>query len=151
VELYKGSVFNNADLDDEHTRILNNLDQFKNCVNDIYFSPKLAAALLAALLSNLDEHFRHEETLMNETRYSHAESHTMEHENLMTTARELSKGFLSGPSQIEGGIVYDFLNEWLINHSVRADCVVGNYFQAHQERPTQDNVPDQVYAFALQA
>lgn len=121
------------ELDAEHRNVFRIVEELRTAV-EAPGTGERVQALLSELLSDMDEHFRHEERLMREARYPSFEWHRQQHE----TARKRVKEF--GRQQPEGNpealsTLLDFLCNWLREHTSLTDrmmcAYVRNYRRAH--------------------
>ncbi len=122
------NVFNHEELDAEHDKIQWQLDALKEIV-ETDFSEERFSKGIDSLMTMLEEHFGHEEFYMREKKYESIKFHTDQHANLCTVVEELHNKFKKNPSEAEAKIIFGFINEWLISHTIQADVIAGNFLK----------------------
>jgi hemerythrin len=78
------------------------------------------AEILDELIDYTVEHFQTEEKLFEEHNYPEYDMHKKEHDDLTKKVLELQTQFGEGSATISFEVL-DFLNDWLLNHTLHSD------------------------------
>lgn len=84
-----------------------------------------ACQVLDDLLTYAQEHFNHEEALMNEIRYPDKDEHVMEHKLLIYHLRKLYYR-CAGGDRVTNEDLDIFLDQWMARHILTADLDLAN-------------------------
>lgn len=85
--------------------------------------------ILDELVTYTATHFRREETLMQQIRYAAASEHQAAHEALVKQVQDLQNRFKAGSIALSLD-VFKFLGDWLRNHIMTHDKLLGVAAQA---------------------
>jgi hemerythrin-like metal-binding protein len=113
------------EIDEDHRRLV---DLF-NILNRAVAQGDAAdyiEAVMEELLSCTAWHFRHEERLMLKYGYAGLPAHKAEHEELITSAKELQQKLLQQGKAVSSEDIA-FLGHWLTGHILGTDKDLGSY------------------------
>jgi len=108
-----------ASIDEQHKRLV----MIVNDLHDAMLRREGRQALertFAELTDYMDEHFAHEESLLDAHDYPDAEAHRTEHEQLAHKVDELRRQFEAGRATITVEVM-EFLRDWFRSHIVVSD------------------------------
>lgn len=83
---------------------------------------------LAELIDYTDYYFSAEQTAFTEFDYPEKDRHIMQHEALLSKARELQSGLKYGQSVLTNEVL-DFLQDWVMNHIPKTDKKYSEFFK----------------------
>ena len=83
---------------------------------------------LAEFIDYTDYHFSAEQTAFTEFDYSDKDRHIMQHDALLSKARELQSGLESDQSVLTNEVL-DFLQDWVTNHILKTDKNYSVFFK----------------------
>lgn len=112
------------EVDDDHHRLVDLFNLLNHAViegNDARY----IGIVLEELVNCTAWHFSHEERLMLKNGYGDFESHKEEHEELLSSARELQQQQADGRPISDEDI--EFLEHWLTAHILTTDMKMGAY------------------------
>lgn len=122
-------AFGLPDIDFEHKQLFNNIN---NIIELKDLGPGLEIAVqvhLEFLVKYVDQHFKAEEEMFDQTDYPHKEEHKRAHEALKNTVFQFQERILKGDTQA----LDDFIpvaKNWLVNHINKVDRAYVEYCQA---------------------
>lgn len=87
--------------------------------------------LLRALSATLEEHFAHEERLMEATRYSSLQWHTGQHNAARRRVQECAGRVEAGEAKAASELL-DYLGHWIRDHIAVADRMMGAHVRNHR-------------------
>lgn len=90
-----------------------------------------------ALYHYVREHFKAEEALMKLYNYSDYEEHVKEHDLLSKRLNEISSGIIRGA--IGPNDVMKFMRNWLLNHILGRDILLGDFLRQQHDSTSQKN------------
>ena len=88
----------------------------------------IVGAVLVELIDHTGDHFKREETLMQEIGFPGYEAHKLEHALLMNKVNNLHRQFMDGRRDVAIE-VWAFLQKWLISHILNSDMELGRYIR----------------------
>jgi len=113
------------EVDDDHHRLVDLFNLLNHAVNE-GSDARYIGIVMEELVNCTAWHFSHEERLMLKYGYGDFESHKAEHEELLSSARELQQ-----QRQADGRPITDedigFLEHWLTAHILTTDMKMGAY------------------------
>ena len=113
------------EIDEDHRRLVDLYNLLNHAVAE-RAAPEYLAALLEELINCTVWHFSHEERLMLQHRYAGYAEHKSEHQELVTSVRQLQKKILeSGGFDADADL--EFLGGWLTGHILANDMKMGSY------------------------
>lgn len=113
------------EIDEDHRRLVDLFNILNRSVEEGE-SAEYIEAVLEELISCTVWHFRHEERLMLKYGYEDLAEHRTEHRDLIESARELQRKFLSDGKAVSSEDI-EFLEHWLTGHILGADMQLGSY------------------------
>lgn len=115
-----------SSLDDEHRRLVSLLNDFQDaCAAGR--GPQAAFGALNALVRYAEEHFAHEQDLMDEHGYPERLRHRAEHERFLRRVFELA-GEVDADAERGAEEVLEFIKTWLLEHVLGSDRRYGAFF-----------------------
>lgn len=97
-----------------------------------------------ALFHYVKEHFAAEEAIMKQYRYADYDEHVNEHALLSKRLDEINSGVIRG--DIGPGEVMRFMRNWLLNHILGRDILLGDYLRQQQESAVRKVTQDITHA-----
>ena len=117
----------NATIDQQHEYLFDLANQIVDPDND---QQKTYHNVLA-LYHYVREHFKDEELLMQQCRYSGYAEHVKEHELLTRRLDEISSGIIGGETGPNDVMV--FMRNWLLDHILGKDILLGEFLRRQNE------------------
>ena len=99
------------EMDDEHHALFNGLDRLETILRDVRDREQIRAEL-HALVAFANEHFSHEETLMENIGFHGLATHRAEHRRLSAELAELAEH----THRVGAALTIRFLRDWFIGH-----------------------------------
>jgi hemerythrin len=93
-------------------------------------------ALLMALVSAADEHFRHEERRMQAAHYGSYKWHKQQHDSVRKRAKTVLRKVAKGETGA-ALLLLDFISSWLKDHMAVADRMMGAYLRNYERQHTR--------------
>jgi hemerythrin-like metal-binding protein len=90
---------------------------------------EILGGILASLIQYTQYHFSAEERLMQAKKYPDYPKHLIEHQKLTHTVVEFKQQFDAGNKTLTIPTM-EFLQNWLVNHILHTDIVLGKYLSA---------------------
>jgi hemerythrin len=87
--------------------------------------------LLHGLMAAVEDHFAHEERLMQASHYTSCGWHKQQHDAVRKRAGECSQRIANGDSRA-ASLFLAFLSSWLRDHMAVADRMMGAHLRNHQ-------------------
>ena len=122
----------NMELDREHEQILEMVRRLE--ASSAENRTAVAREVLCDLLSYTEHHFRHEESLFQDTDYPAAASHAEEHRLLSAKVRQI----IADEEYVHPDSLSDMLEDWVVRHIVEVDQGYVDYLEAKAK--TEDPV-----------
>ncbi len=113
------------EVDDDHHRLVDLFNLLNHAVNE-GSDARYIGIVMEELVNCTAWHFSHEERLMLQHNYVDFESHKAEHEELLSSARELQQQLQSDGRPISDEEI-EFLEHWLTAHILTTDMKMGAY------------------------
>lgn len=114
----------NAFMDSDHRHLIGLLNKLHIAIGEGKSQDVLGAAL-HDLVDYTREHFKREETLMQDMHYDGFPEHQQAHRRLMTELLQMQKNFMAGETRLALDLLqflFDrFLFEWLVEHTATLD------------------------------
>jgi hemerythrin len=117
------------EIDAEHRAIFEAGQQVQQAIES-GASPEQIKPLLEALMSCAEDHFRHEERLMQEARYSGFEWHKGQHDGVRRRMRHFVAALENGQADAPQ-LLLEYLAEWLDDHTALTDRMMGATLRNH--------------------
>lgn len=99
------------EMDDEHLALFDSLDRLESILRGVHDREQIRAEL-HALVAFANEHFSHEEKLMENVAFSGLENHRAEHRRLSAELAELA----GHTHRVGAALTIRFLRDWFIGH-----------------------------------
>lgn len=116
----------NDEIDADHEKLIDLLNSLVSSV-EAGSGLDVVRAELEHLMTETENHFRHEERIMTQANYPELGYHQRIHEALMKEIREFHSE-LAGGTEI-GPEITDFIRNWLVSHIMESDKQLGGYLQ----------------------
>ncbi len=87
--------------------------------------------ILRALIAHSEDHFKHEERLMQSTRYMSGAWHKQQHDTARKRLRTFMRAIAAGKLE-NGQPLLDFLGTWMQDHIGVADSMLGAYLRNYE-------------------
>jgi hemerythrin len=116
-------------IDSEHQNLFDLINEFHDKCASGDPHPD-SANVLNKLVAYAEEHFKHEEVLMEANAYPRLEHHREQHAVLFTAIFKLHERFAANPSALDAG-TRNFLQHWLLDHILKDDMDFRD-FRIHQ-------------------
>ncbi len=113
------------EVDDDHHRLVDLFNLLNHAVNE-GSDARYIGIVMEELVNCTAWHFSHEERLMLKHGYGDFESHKAEHEELLSSARELQQQRQADGRPISNEDI-EFLEHWLTAHILTTDMKMGAY------------------------
>ncbi len=120
------------ELDADHKKLLALLNDLKKAM-DAGDAHDALGRVLAGLKLYMSFHFAHEEELFRQLEYPDYEAHCREHQAFADAVEELHRDFRVRASDALPRQAFDFLKNWLYEHSLGADRAFASYLKANPE------------------
>ena len=117
----------NPTIDRQHRRLLQQMERLFMAVAEGRKKGETERALML-LGEYVDDHFRNEETLMEETGYPRLAEHRVIHEDLRSQVQAMVTSFLDNPEPLPAAVI-DFLVNWLKNHLGNEDRMLAAHLR----------------------
>ena len=117
------------EVDDEHKEIFEQVSAVHSAVAGGAASSRIQA-LSERLLTEIVDHFAHEERLMRAARYSGMRWHKRQHDNARKRVGQFMAGMNEGDSEAAPAMV-EYLSSWLRDHTRLADRMMGAALRNH--------------------
>jgi hemerythrin len=106
-------------IDTEHRNLFALINEFhdKCAGGDLHAE---SANVLNKLVAYAEEHFKHEEVLMESNAYPRLDHHREQHAALYTSIFEVNERFAANPRALDAG-TRSFLKHWLLDHILKDD------------------------------
>ena len=117
------------EFDSDHKELINILNRLWEA-NKENRGHEAIAAVLGELVNYTVHHFADEEKMFDRWDFPGKIAHKEKHRDLIATAAKVQKQFLQEKLENVPDAVFDFLQEWLVNHILREDALYGHYFNA---------------------
>jgi len=119
-------------LDKEHQELVRQINLLCDAIRDKR-GDELLDETLTALVDYTEEHFQHEEKLMQEYGFPGLAAHQQIHQQLRDTVREMKQKHAAGTEGLAQEL-YKFLRGWLIGHIVEVDKQYGAFLESRGGR-----------------
>lgn len=114
-----------AAVDTEHRKLVELIEAMHTSIRDK--EPKeTVAQVIKELVEYTQDHFKNEETLMQNVQYPEIDEHKVEHQILIEEVAVYKERLLDSFPEVRQDF-YRFLREWLINHILESDKKFGAY------------------------
>jgi hemerythrin len=113
------------EIDDDHRKLVNLFNILNHSVTE-GAAEDYVEAVLEELINCTAWHFSHEERLMLKYGYEGLDEHKTEHQDLISSARELQQKYLQ-MGKLEEKEDLEYLEHWLTEHILTADMRLGSY------------------------
>lgn len=123
------------EMDSEHQKLLNHMNELINTLNQRADTQQVQAAF-TKMAEFAIEHFKHEEEFMEKTGYPDLASHRKVHENLINRVNKIGQSLSTG--QIDPIEIISFLKSWLFTHILGVDTKYGQHYK--ESHPTNRKV-----------
>lgn len=107
-----------------------------NAFHDAYASGQCARDLsivLTRLVAYAEQHFQHEEALMQREHYPRLAHHKLQHEKLYATIYELNEKLAAELVSVDRETMR-LLRHWLVDHILQEDLLIGDFLKARAAR-----------------
>ena len=119
-----------SEVDAEHRAIVQAAGELHQAIRDGASSERLLD-LLRALSATMEEHFVHEERLMQASRYASLEWHTGQHNTARRRVQEFAGRVEAGDPKAASQLL-DYLAHWVRDHIAVADRMMGAHVRNHR-------------------
>ena len=116
-------------LDADHEELLDLLNALDGAVGQAAGHDAITRKL-DELIARTEEHFRHEEQMMDRARYPQAEHHKLVHRALEEEIRAFRQDHIAGTDI--GPEIAEFIKRWLISHIIESDKHLGGYLEGRR-------------------
>jgi len=113
------------EIDEDHSKLINLFNILNHSITEGAATDYIAA-VLEELINCTVWHFSHEERLMLKYGYDAFEEHKADHQDLVTSVRELQQKFLQ-TGKLDDKEQLEFLERWLTEHILVADIRLGSH------------------------
>ena len=121
-------------IDAEHHTLFDLINEFHDkCAGGDPHPDSLA--VLSKLIAYAEEHFSHEEGLMQANAYPRLEHHREQHAALVNAIFKLNERFAANPIALDAG-TRNFLQHWLLDHILKDDMDFRD-FRVHQSEQAE--------------
>jgi hemerythrin len=117
------------EIDDEHKEIFEQVSAIQRALAGGAASPRIQA-LSQRLLTEMVNHFAHEERLMRAARYSAMRWHKRQHDNARKRAGQFTARINDGDNEA-GSELVAYISSWLRDHTRLADRMLGAALRNH--------------------
>ena len=119
-------------LDTEHRQLVEQINRLYEAVRDKQ-TDEVLLETLTMLQDYTENHFQHEEKLLQEYDYPGLAEHQQIHQQLRNSVQELKTQATSGTQDIAKELL-GFLRGWLLEHIVNVDKKYGTYLESRGGR-----------------
>ena len=122
----------NACLDSEHRRLVEQINRLFEAMKE-HRTEAVMLSIFDELVGYTEQHFKHEEELLETYQYPDLMIHQEQHQKL---TREVCayRSQLEAGEQLSAGEVMKFLRGWLLGHIVESDLKYGAYLESRGGR-----------------
>ncbi len=114
-------------LGDDHDELGSILEGLNDALYCKDYSSGEMETVFTELRAHIKEHFRREEAWMTKADYPGQESHKGQHQKILECLDDLSEQFRAFPTLDTGVEAFSFANEYLVDHTINADRLLGRY------------------------
>lgn len=119
-----------AEMDAEHKELIDIINQLYQMQREKKSYEELQD-VFNRLVRYTENHFSHEERLMEQTKYGEVEQQKAAHQKFIEELKEMEPDLVSGREDA-APVVNKFLREWWLNHIVGMDKEYGPHLQNNQ-------------------
>ena len=128
-EVYETGI---AALDNEHRKLVEQINRLGEVIRDKR-NEEVVGEILAVLLDYTENHFQHEERLLQEYGFPGLAEHQEIHQALRNRVEEMKDQYADGHADLTKEL-YKFLRSWLLGHIVDVDKNYGAYLESRAGR-----------------
>ena len=108
------------EIDDQHKELFKMVNNIKTSILKGVNSEQIIKTVFTNIVEYTQKHFASEEVLMKKMHFPGVDIQKRQHQQLITDIVTKLKGMKTGTKQ-NPTIMYNFLNQWLLNHIVSED------------------------------
>ncbi len=113
-------------MDEDHKKLVDMLNRLHDAMKQ-QKGNEVLGQIFKELLDYAVFHFAREEKTMAQTGYAESPDHKAKHKLLIEQAKDLQEEFKSGKKMVTVDVLA-FLKDWLMNHIVKEDKKMAQYF-----------------------
>ncbi len=115
------------EMDEEHKKLIEIINRLFQMIRDKKSYEELNE-IYESLVAYTEQHFQHEEKLLDEAEYPRLEEQRTLHAEFVKKLEEMKNNLTSADESI-APVVYKFLRDWWVQHIVGEDKLYGDFFE----------------------